>query len=304
MRLILNGKSAGDPPIRAAVEQLRKEGHSLEVRVTWEYGDAARYTREAAKDRVDVVIAGGGDGTVNEVASGLIESDADWKSAVAVLPLGTANDFANGCGIPVGDPLAALQFAAQGSIFPIDIGCANDRHFVNVASGGFGAEVTANTPPELKKAIGGAAYPLMGIVTAAKMVPHRCEISLPDGTNRQGEMFAMAIGNSIQCGGGQKLTPHAYLDDGLLDLMVVHDVSLQSFGTLLSELDRLRDESNRNVSYKQLTSFKIESERPIQVNVDGEPMRENSFEFRVLPKALSFVLPKEAPLIATKDESK
>ena len=298
MRLILNGKSAGEPPIRTAVNQLRQEGISVEVRVTWEFGDAARYTAEAAEDQVDVVIAGGGDGTINEVTCGMLQTDAITKPAIGILPLGTANDFARGCRIPVGDPIAALRFAAEGPIVPIDIGEANGRYFVNVASGGFGAEVTANTPPELKKAIGGAAYSLMGVVTAAKMTPHRCQVTLADGTTRQGELFAMAVGNSIQCGGGQQLTPHALLDDGLLDLIIVHDVDLQSFGNVLSEMNRLRDETNRNISYVQVESFKIESESPIQVNLDGEPIRENAYEFRVLHKALNFVLPTEAPLVA------
>lgn len=300
LRLILNGKSAGEPAIRDAVKQLRDGGFDISVRVTWEFGDAERYTKEAAQDQVDVVVAGGGDGTINEVTGGMLSSGVQYKPAIGVLPLGTANDFARGCGIPVGDPLAALQFAGDGPIHAIDVGEANGRHFINVASGGFGAEVTANTPPELKKAIGGAAYSIMGIVTAAKMTPHHCTVTLADGTKRQGQMFAMAVGNSIQCGGGQQLTPHAFLDDGLLDLMVVHDVDLQSFGTILGEMSRLQDKSNRNISYVQAESFKIESDRPVQVNLDGEPMRHSSYVFRAIPKALRFVLPETAPLTATK----
>ena len=68
MRLIINGKSAGDPALRSAVKEIRKAEHPLDVRVTWEGGDAARYAAEATQEGIDVVIAGGGDGTVNEVA--------------------------------------------------------------------------------------------------------------------------------------------------------------------------------------------------------------------------------------------
>jgi YegS/Rv2252/BmrU family lipid kinase len=204
MRLILNGKSAGNDMVRAAVGEIRRLGHTLEVRVTWETGDAARYAVDAAGVGIDVVIAGGGDGTINEVVCGMLRADATTP-AVAVLPLGTANDFANGCGIPTDDPLAALKLAATGQIHPIDVGQANDRYFINVASGGFGAEVTANTPPELKRALGGTAYSLMGVITAAKMTAH--------------------------------------------------------------------------------------------LNLDGEPVREKVYDFRVLPKAIRFVLPSEAPLV-------
>ena len=106
MRLIINGKSAGDPALRSAVKEIRKAGHPLDVRVTWEGGDAARYAAEATQEGIDVVIAGGGDGTVNEVAGGVLSvgEHGQINTAIAVAPYGTANDFAAGCGIPIGLP--------------------------------------------------------------------------------------------------------------------------------------------------------------------------------------------------------
>ena len=296
MRLVINGKSAGDPALRTAIGQLRDEGHTIEVRVTWEGGDAARYAVEAAADEVDVVIAGGGDGTINEVVDGLLSEGVGENTAVAVAPYGTANDFATGCGIPIGDPLAAIKLAATGRIVPIDVGRVNDRYFINVASGGFGAEVTASTPPELKKAMGGAAYTLMGIVTAAKAAPYHCRVTLPDGTTRTGDVIVMTIANGRQCGGGKQVAPDALLNDGLLDLLIVHDVEIQLFGKVLSELMALGDEGNEHVQYVQLPSIRIESNDPMHVNLDGEPVRSNFFDFRVQPSAIRFVLPAEAPL--------
>lgn len=296
MRLIVNGKAAGDDGLRAAVTELRELGYQLEVRVTWESGDAARYAAEAVLDGIDVVIAAGGDGTVNEVVEGVLSTDEPARCAVAVVPFGTANDFATGCGIPIGDPLAALKLAANGEIVPIDVGQANGRYFINVASGGFGAEVTANTPSEMKQLLGGAAYSLMGIVTAAKMTPYRCRVTFPNETSHEGDMLVMAVGNGRQCGGGQEVTPRALLNDGLLDLMIVHDVNLQSFGTVLNELFQLGDESNHHVSYAQVSSFRIECEEPLHLNLDGEPIQESSIDFRVLPKAIRCVLPVGAPL--------
>jgi lipid kinase YegS len=297
IRMILNGKSAGDPALRAAVRELRDQGHGLEVRVTWEGGDAARYAADAVGDGVDVVIAAGGDGTVNEVVTGILSSEDIGNTAVAVLPFGTANDFATGCGIPIGDPLAALRLAANGEAVPIDVGKANEDYFVNVASGGFGAEVTANTSPQLKKAIGGAAYSLMGVVTAAKMSPHHCRVTLPDGSSHSGDMLVMTVGNGRQCGGGQQVAPRAYLNDGLLDVMIIHDVDVQSFGQVLAELLTLGDESHELVSYAQFPSLRIESDDAIQMNLDGEPVSSPIFEFSVIPNAIRFVLPPGAPLI-------
>ena len=281
MRLIINGKSAGDPALRSAVRELRKAGHPLDVRVTWEGGDAARYAAEATQEGIDVVIAGGGDGTVNEVAGGVLSAGEHGQinTAIAVVPYGTANDFAAGCGIPIGDPLAALQLAASGKSVPIDAGRANDQFFINVASGGFGAEVTVNTPPELKKALGGAAYSLMGVVTAAKATPHSGRVTLPDGTSDSGDVLVMTAANGRQCGGGQQVAPRACLNDGKLDFLVVHDVDMQSFGQVLREILTLDDETNQYVSYMQAESLKMEFDAPFQVNLDGEPVSSKTFEF-------------------------
>jgi lipid kinase YegS len=296
MRLIINGKSAGDPALRSAVGQLREAGHELEVRVTWEFGDAARYAAEAVRAGVEVVIAGGGDGTVNEVVGGVVAAGDSGNTAIAVVPYGTANDFASGCNIPIGDPLAALTLAATGSAVSIDVGKANDRYFINVASGGFGAEVTANTPPELKKALGGAAYSLMGVVTAAKATPHPSRVTLPDGTTHAGDILVLTAGNGRQCGGGLKVAPRACLNDGLLDFTIIHDVDLESFGQVLSEIMTLGDENNELVSYAQLPSLRLECDDSFQVNLDGEPVRSKRFDFSVLPEAVRFILPPEAPL--------
>ena len=295
LRLIVNGKAAGDVGLRAAVGRLRSGGTHVEVRVTWEGGDAARLAAEAGLAGVDVVVAAGGDGTINEVVTGLMGLDGSFDTAVAVVPFGTANDFATGCDIPKGDPWAALKLAAEGRATPIDVGKVNSRYFINVASGGFGAQVTAETPPQLKKAIGGAAYSLMGLVTAAKMTPYRGKLITPDG-EQPGSMILMAVGNGRCAGGGYQVAPKALLDDGLLDVMVVVDVDVREFGLLLSELMNLGAAENRYAVYRQLRSFRIQAEQPLHMNLDGEPILDTSFDFDILPRRLPFILPESAPL--------
>lgn len=98
--LILNGKGAGNEELRQAVKRLRAEQITLYVRVTWEHGDAARYVAEAAQLGVGTVVAGGGDGTINEVAAALMQLPAHNRPVLGILPLGTANDFAMACNIP------------------------------------------------------------------------------------------------------------------------------------------------------------------------------------------------------------
>ena len=149
-RLILNGKSAGDEALREAVGTMREAGIALDVRVTWEDGDAERYVAEAISDGVDTVIAAGGDGTLSEVATTLAHRDAsaDALPSLGLVPMGTANDFATAADIP-DTPLAALQLIHNMAAAPLDllrIDADDGPHWcANLASGGFGTEVTVET---------------------------------------------------------------------------------------------------------------------------------------------------------------
>ena len=123
--LVLNCKVAMREDVCAAVYAVRDEGCRVEVRVTWEGGDAGRFARQAAAAVFGVVVAGGGDGTVNEVVGGLVDAAGAAASppSLGVVPLGTANDLARACGIPL-DPFAALRLAVSGSAVPVDVGRA------------------------------------------------------------------------------------------------------------------------------------------------------------------------------------
>jgi YegS/Rv2252/BmrU family lipid kinase len=145
--------------VRSAVSALRHDGHRIAVRLTFEAGDARRYARAAARSGCDVVAAAGGDGTVNEVVNGLVASRSG--TALAIVPLGTANDFAKGLGIPE-DVGSALRVAAEGTARPVDIARVNRRCFINVSTGGFGAATSQSAGRGLKKHLGGLSYILNG----------------------------------------------------------------------------------------------------------------------------------------------
>jgi len=296
LRIILNGKGAFSPRVRAAVHQMREEGQRLEVRCTWEPGDAERFAKEAVADGVDVLVAGGGDGTLHEVVNGVMRAEGRAEIAVGALPLGTANDFAKGCGIPL-DPYDALRLAATSTPMPIDLGEANGVFFVNVASGGFAAQITTGTPTELKKVFGGGAYALMGVLTAAKMTPYEGRFVGPSESAR-GSFIALAVGNARQAGGGFPVTPKAYLNDGLLDLMVLADFQARELGLVLHELENLDDPENRFVHYRQNPAFEVEVPAMLQINLDGEPYRWDRIVFGVRPGALRIVLPERCSLLS------
>jgi len=297
LELILNGKSAGSAQVRHAVQRLRAEGHNVNVHVTWESGDAERFAAHFAADSEVVVVAGGGDGTVNEVLNGLFAT-GHCACALAVLPLGTANDFANSATIPVTDAYLALLLAAQTPPQAVDVGVMNGRCFLNVASGGFGAEVTAQTPIALKNALGGSAYALQALLMSLGSCANKGRLVTPDRTY-EGSVLMFAVGNGRQAGGGAQMTPQALIDDAQLDVMLVPDHADSNFVQVLQNLSKLMRNETQGFYHLRVPRLRIEAERELQVNLDGEPLRAKVFSFHLLAQALRLVLPAHCPLLTT-----
>jgi lipid kinase YegS len=220
--LVLHRKSANEPAIKEAVKHVRGQGVDLRVRIPWNKKAKPRVVKEAIADGAKRVIAGGGDGTINAVVNALVgKGKKRPKVEMGVLPLGTANDFAHGLGLPCDDLKQCLEIACTAPAKAIDVGRANKRFFINVTSGGFGAEITATTPVGMKKALGGGAYTLMGLVKAFGLEPYTGRLLIPGQDPIEGSMLFMAVGNSRLAGGGFEVAPKAQLDDGLLDLAVI-----------------------------------------------------------------------------------
>ena len=293
-RLILNGKKAGRPDVRDAVEAVRREGHPLEVRVTWEHGDAARLVAEAVREGVPRVIAGGGDGSVNEVAAGLMAVAESARPRMGILPLGTANDFATACRVP-SDPLGALRLAVAGATTAIDLVRANDAWFVNVASAGFGAAITADTPVELKNFLGGGAYTIMGLLEALDFRPYRCTIRTPQDSF-EGSFVVGAVCNGRQAGGGQRLAPGALLDDGLLDVVFLRPFPVTAAPQVAAEIAGL-DPGAQYVVRMRLPWIETDAPEAFPVNLDGEPIRAMRLRFAIVPRCLQLALPADCPCL-------
>lgn len=297
LRLILNGKSAGRDDVRAAVGHVREQGHSVSVRVTWEAGDAGRFGREAMElaeqEGIDTVIAGGGDGTVNEVISGALSGlNGDQRPPVSfgVLPLGTANDFALGLGIDPGNLPDCLQRAAESPAKPIDVGQVNGRYFVNMATGGFGARITTETDPQLKKLLGGAAYLFTGLHRFSELAACEGRISGPD-FSWDGAFLALAIGNGRRAGGGVELCPQAKVDDGLLDLTIIPYPTPDRVPEMLATLFEQGPNALRESVFETRSSrITLETENTIQMNLDGEPARATRFDVGVQAARIDFIV--------------
>lgn len=289
--LILHGKQALNDEVRLAVGDWRATGRELAVRVTWEAGDARRLVDEALAAGFRQLVAGGGDGTLCEVAQAILDSGVE--ASLALLPLGTANDFANSAGIPL-EPAEALALLDQPPVL-VDVGELNGAPFINMATGGFGSRVTATTSEELKRFLGGGAYLLTGLSRFAELSSCHGRFSGPD-FQWEGDFLALGVGNGRQAGGGQILCPQALLDDGLLDLCIIPapEDTVGTLGTLLS--GGLLGVETVAVSAR-LEWLEVEAPEPIDINLDGEPLAAQHLRFTIRPQVLRLHLPEDCALL-------
>ncbi|OWQ53844.1 lipid kinase YegS [Stenotrophomonas maltophilia] len=302
-RLILNGKATGNEDVREAVATLRERGVQLEVRVTWESGDAERYVAEAIAHGVDTIIAAGGDGTLSEVAETLAhrEEPADALPSLGLLPLGTANDFATAAEIP-DEPLAALELIRHAPARPVDLLRIDADGKVwwcaNVASGGFGTEVTVETDEGLKKVLGGLAYLVTGVSRLGRIDPIQARVRAP-GFEWAGGFIALGVGNGRQAGGGQVLCPEALIDDGLLDVTVIPELSGEVASTFAALVKGGKRGALEQVAERvQAPWVEIEAELPLTLNLDGEPVQARHFRIDCVPGRVNLHVALDSPLLS------
>lgn len=280
LALILHGARADRPDVRHVVRWVRRRGHRVQIRVTWEAGDATAQAAEAADEGVDTVVAVGGDGTLNEVLNGL----DGRESALGILPLGTANDFARQLGIP-GDADHAMDVILQREPVRVDSASLNGRRFVNVSTGGMGAEATAETPTEAKATLGALAYAITGLRKLAELPASRARF-VSDRFHYDGEFLLFAVGNARATGGGTLVAPHAEVNDGLLDVCVVEAMARTDFARVALRTRTGEHLDLPGVHYAKLPWLRIEGHSSISVNVDGEPSDARMLHYRARARDL------------------
>jgi diacylglycerol kinase family enzyme len=184
----------------------------------------------------------------------------------------------------------------KGEGVPIDVGKVNDHWFINAASSGFGAEITATTSPELKRLLGPAAYTVMGAILAINLHHYQGRLVLP-GREITGSGPIAIVGNGRQTGGGIQVAPRALIDDGLLDVLVVRQISPTALLTAARELQQLQPDG-AYISYWQTPWLEVHSEEAIPVNLDGEPVRFSTVRYEAVPKAIQLIVPPNCRLLS------
>ena len=290
--MVVHGSRADRADFRHLCGWVRSRGHWLSLHVTFDRGDAEQHARRAAVDGADVVIAAGGDGTLNEVVNGL----DGYDTPLGVVPLGTANDFARQAGIP-SDVNHAMDVILRRKPVRIDTASLNGRRFLNVSTAGIGAEATAETPSQFKESIGGIAYAITGIRKLADYAPTHA-VFHSGGFRLECDFLLFAIGSARASGDGTLVTPHASLTDGLLDLCIVEDMTRREFARTVLRLRRGEHVGDEGVHYVRVPDLTVEGSAPMSVNVDGEVSGATKLDYRARPRDLNVHLvhlPGEAP---------
>lgn len=275
--------------LRAAAGRLRADGHHVSFHVTWKAKDIEELARRSVGG-ADLVVVAGGDGTLNRAVHGLMSGDGE-PPPLAVIPLGTANDFARSRGIPT-DVDEAMEVALCGRRRRVDVACANDRWFINVSTGGFGASATRRARRGLKRRLGAAAYLVTGARLLLRLRPERARFVVDGAVVHDGPFMFFAVANGEQTGGGTPVAPLADVRDGRLDLTVVRTRSRTRFIRLLPRLRAGTHIDDPDVLYTRGSRIEVRAPRAIDVNLDGEPMRIAEVRYSVHMRSLEIMHPQ------------
>jgi len=308
--------------LEQAVEYLEQRGWSVSLQETAAPLEATALARQAVQEDVDVVIAAGGDGTVNEVLAGLVNTNA----VLGVLPVGTTNVWALQMRIPtvtsvigpspwlakimadLGERmeqilpvgfyrsvlLDAARVLVEGEIRTVDVGKANDRHFLMWAGVGLDAVVTQNVSSEDKKALGVWAFVGTALDTIREYQSTEAIVTL-DGKARHVETPLIVCSNIQLYGGVLPLGARACVNDGKLDVCIFKGEGLFTFVHHVLRIVSRQHLRDPEIEYYQAEEIMVESAQPLPVHVDDEPFTQTPVTIRVLPRALRVLVPRNAP---------
>jgi diacylglycerol kinase (ATP) len=245
---------------------------------------------EAVGAEPDLVVVGGGDGTVGCAAALL----AHTRATLGVLPLGTANDFARTLEIPSALP-AAVDTLLSGKVVDIDLGRVNGSVFLNVASLGLSVAVTRRLTPQLKRRLGQLAYPAATLAAYRHHRPFSARLELGDGSVLElDDLMQVAVGNGRHYGGGLTVSPSASIDDHLLDVYAIEKGRLRDHVSVARLLRSGHLIEHERVHHLTTRSLRVVTDEPLDVNLDGELAAMTPATFEVDRNALHVVVPQHS----------
>lgn len=268
-RIIYNptsGRELFKKHLPEVLESLEIAGYETSCHATTAEGDAIEAAKKAVEYGFDIIIASGGDGTLNEVVAGV--SEFEKRPKIGLIPMGTTNDFARAVHIPR-DIKKAVDIIIKGDSIPVDVGLVNNRYFINIAGGGRITELTYEVPSKLKTMLGQLAYYLKGIEMLPSINATKVRIEY-DGEVFEDEVMMFLVGLTNSVGGFEKLAPNSSINDGLFSLLILKKVNIAEFIRVASLALRGDHLADPHVIHKKAKHIKVTSEDKVLLNLDGE----------------------------------
>ncbi len=292
--VVLNaGARLGAAAPELAVDTLRRAGLPVtSVHRVLSGAELPGTLDKVVADGHDLVVVGGGDGTVSYAAGRL----AGTGIVLGVLPLGTANDLARTLEIP-NDLAEACAVLADGKVVDIDLGRANGQPFLNVASVGLSVGVTETLSPLLKRYLGPVAYGVAAVRAYARHRPFRARLEFPEGDHEALEledMLQVAVGNGRHYGGGNTVSPTAGIDDHTLDIYAIPGAPLREHVRIARLLKDGSFVERDGVYHLTSRSVRLVTEPPMPVNLDGEIVTATPTDFTIERNVVHVVVPQDS----------
>lgn len=289
---IIYNPSSGRQTIERRLDRLCKmlldDGYTINKFITQKKDDAKMETIKTCNEDWDLIIVSGGDGTVNEVATGIANSSR--KIPVAILSSGTVNDFANYMKIPQ-NIIGFYDMIKREKTIDVDLGRVNDDYFVNVAAGGLLSNVGFQVPAETKMVLGRLAYYIEGLkeITLQNFEPIKLNIQSDEYTQNT-EVLLFIISNSSSIGGFKKLAPKADVLDGLLDVILIKKSGVQDLASIFFSIFSGEHINHPNVIYFKSKNIKLSTEQNISIDIDGEYGGKLPATFEIVSKAFKIMV--------------
>jgi diacylglycerol kinase (ATP) len=290
--VILNTNAGSARDLETLRQAIGRLGDVALVETT-QRGHAIELAKHAIEGGCDLVIAAGGDGTINEVINGLSN---DWGQArLGVLPLGTGNDLARTLTIPE-EIEAAVEVIVHNRVRSVDIVCVESdatRYFINVSAGGFSGAVDEKLTDEMKASWGPLAYLRAAAMALPDLTPFHTTLQLDDAEPEELIAYNLVVANARYVAGGIPIAPEALLDDGKVDVIIVPEAPMPRLTMLVPQILLGRHLDNTDVIFRRASRVRVDSTPGMWFNSDGELVGNEPATFTVLPRTLRVIVGPE-----------
>jgi diacylglycerol kinase (ATP) len=296
--IVIINPTAGRGEANKQVPNIRNFLGKKAVDWNWHYtksrGHAEQMARAAVESGVGQIVVVGGDGTLHEVANGVLGSNI----ILGLIPFGTGNDFARSLGF-YGNLEAACKAVTDGDIIHVDMGTVEGtgidgpRHFIVLAGTGFDAQTARTVNNGIKWISGAPAYIFGAIATLIRFKPFELKLTLDDGVTRRTKAMFVSIANAPSTGGGMLIAPEAKLNDGLFEICLVAAVPKIQLLYQLTKVFEGKHVLHPAVSMLKSSTVSIEADPPQPILIDGEVMGTTPFKITIIPKALRIRIPAQ-----------